>query len=229
MFEWKYFIPKDPENIKDLKELRHEFPNYYFLKGNHKGVRGCFAVKDLKNKTYGEKTVSSLNSIFKKKGFIGPDDTVYFWEPAVDRDNFDISQFEKKSFLPKIPVNLTNGMRVRIIPAAGVPEEMLFGEEEEDEERLPFAKIFSKSNEYGKLAYDLIYLEDELNDSGGIPMSDIRVKKFIRLALLESYDLPADIWKYLGLTFNVKDTPELYKAGLGADQGFLDVLRGGQG
>lgn len=225
--DFKFWIKGiDCEDVAGLLRLRKHFPStserpYFYLKGRYKGDQGTYVLTDLKAHNYSEVTKSSVQS----RAF-GTD--VYFWAPSCDPKEFDIdSWFKPRDPIPAIPVELNSGVTVKINPAAGEPKQMLFGEPYE-EEKLPYASIYSKATEYGKLAYKLIYKEDELKDEGGLKTNDPELFKLIEMAFEHSYSFPKDILNWLRIV-NFDDINALYQAAMGASAPFMEWLQGGSG
>ena len=220
---WKYFISGfDSQN--DILTLRKIFPKHSFKNGMHKNTKGVYALVNTKTKEYGDKKPSIMKKLLTSKGIVKESTEIIFWPPSVDRDSFDYSAYQKTSFLGYIPVTLDNGKVVNIIPAAGEPKELIFGGDYE-EERIPMASLYSKASEYGSLAYELAYLEDELKDKGGLLVNDKRVLKLVELAMINSYSLPHDMLNWLSLV-SFKDINSIYQAAMGANQHFLEQLVG---
>jgi len=221
---WKYFI-SGLDSTNDIVKLRQIFKGKnYYLNGHLKGAKGVYVLKNLKDKEYGEKKSSRLGQFHIKNGLLSEKNEVTFWSPSCDRGVYDYSQYEIDTKRPKIVVTLDNDKVIKINPAAGEPKEMIFGGDYE-EERLPIASLYSKSSEYGSLAYELIYLEDELAHEGGIMTNDKRVLKLVELALINSYDLPQDMLNWLSIISH-RDIIAIYKAAMGASEHFLENLIG---
>lgn len=222
---WKYFISGVDAQV-DIVRLRKAFSGHYFIDGKYKGNKGVFAVTDTKKREYGPRKKSKLTKQLIEKGYFKEGTEIEFWAPACDPREFDISTYEKtRERLPTITVELVNEKRLKINPALGEPQSLIFGDEEEEEE-IPYAALYSKSTEYGRLAYDLIYLEEELKHEGGILVTDSRVKKLVELAIVNSYSLPQDVWNWLSW-ISYEDIVPIYKAALGADERFLEAAVGG--
>ena len=220
---FKFFVSGvSAEN--DIVNLRKIFPNSYFIDGNYKGAKGAFVVRELNNKEYGEKHKSVLTKEVRERGFFKPDVEITFWEPSCSTEEFNIEAYRiKREPIPACSVTLKNGKVLKINPAAGEPQQLLFGEVEE--EKLEFASLYSRSTEYGRLAYTLIYLESELKEKGGLLVTDKRVQKLVELALRNSYELPSDIWNWLGW-ISMHDISSLFQAAMGAHESFLLWLGG---
>lgn len=222
--EYKYFISK-LDAQRDIVKLRKLFPNHYYKDGMKKDTKGVFIIRETKNREYGEQRNSVLRNKLVKEGLLTEDQHVTFWAPSCSKDEFDYSKYEIDTGRPKISVTLTNGKVVNINPAAGEPKEMIFGGDYE-EERIQMASLYSRATEYGELAYQLIYAEDEVQEQGGLLSNDKRLLKLIELAMVNSYSLPLDMFNWLNLV-SQNDVGLLYKAAMGADQSFLEALVGG--
>lgn len=220
---YKYFI-SGVNAANDIEKLRKMFPEHYFMDGKHKDKSGVYVLTDTKNKEYGERKQSCLKKRFVTQKLLKEDQEIVFWTPACSTDEFNVdSYFINRTPIPYVKIELKNGKKLKINPAAGEPRQLIFGEEPV-EETIPFAVLFSRATEYGRLGYSLIYKEEEMKDKGGILTNDPDVLRFVELAITNSYKLPQDVWNWLGwISFN--DIVKIYQAGMGADERFLAFVQ----
>lgn len=179
---WKFFIP-NLDNVRDLDALRTLLPNHLYLSGVFKNVKGTFAFPE----RWGIPAIPSFAEKRESVEFDG----AFFWGPLYPTD-VKYEEFETETDL-RIPVKLSSGVKISIVPATAMPRKMLLGKRrikaEDRDEKYIHAKNFNRDNEYGKLAYELITLFNESE----IDLEDPRLAELIELGLKKSYNLPLDV------------------------------------
>lgn len=195
---WKYIYKSDKDIQSELNFLRKKFntehKEYYFKAGKHKGDNVIFVLNDLTTKVYGEPIISKQHK-----------DCMFY--PPTDDTKIDLEQYEihKNRREYKIKVDLVDGHSLYIIPASLEPKRVVFDLDEVEEEDNPY----STATEYGRLAYSL-YDEAKKGDSLPIAM----LKKLVILSLMKSYNIPIDIWNWLGIV-SAQDFDPIAAAAMG--------------
>jgi hypothetical protein len=187
----------DPET---LIGLRAKYPNCYYKTGYLKDQVTLFVLGDLTTREYGPHRKLKDGSTF--------------YPP---KDDLDLSTYENSKDVRqfKVEVTLVSGKKLWVKPATLEPQVYsLFDDAEE-------ANSYSQATEYGKLAYSLF---DDITKEKEVKLTDPRVKKFISLLLEASYNLPLIILDSLNL-ISVNDLMNLITAGLGIDEGVLEVKK----
>lgn len=201
MFKYIYFSDKDiEESIVDLrKKFNSPGKEFFFKSGKYKGNDVIFVLNDLTTRTYGEPVESKQH-----KGclFFPPTE-----DTQIELDDFEVHK-QKRDL--KIPIDLSNGKTIYIIPATLEPKRVIFDLDEVVEETNPY----STATEYGRLAYSLF---NEAKTNTDIPLNNPTVKKLVMLSLLKSYSLPLDLINWLGF-ISVQDFDNLITAAMGISE-----------
>lgn len=196
---FKFFTTRfggEPEQVLD--KLRIAFPNMTFSRGMHKDKRGIFALNDQETRQYGEKEELENGDIF-----FPPNDE------NIIKIKQSLSKFENE-FTDKIPVKLVSGFVLKIFPASCQPKKFLFNKKKKED------TPYNKDLEYGKAAYEAF---NKLRD-GKIIIGDEIHDGIMRLALVNSYKLPIQIWDYLSMICEA-DTDRIFVSALGMDYDYL--------
>jgi hypothetical protein len=202
MFKLAVPLDKDLElnDAETLIGLRAKYPNCYFKTGMLKDQATLFVLANLTCREYGPPK--------KLK------DSSTFYPPLTD---LDISEYEvsKDARKFKIEVTLSNSKKLWVKPATLEPQVYSLFDDTED------VSNYSQATEYGKLAYSIY---DDIVKDKDIKLSDERVKKFIKLLIQASYAMPLVIFDALNI-ISVSDLMPLISAGLGIDEGALEVKK----
>lgn len=189
----------EPETILD--KLRAEFPNMRFCKGVYKDKRGIFALHDQDTRIYGEKEELDNGDVFFPPS---PENC--------EKIKKELKSFENK-FEDKIEVKLFNGQVLKIFPASCQPKKFLFNKKKREE------TPYNRDLDYGKVAYEAF---NKLRD-GKIVIGDEMHDSLMKMALLNSYNLPLEIWDYINL-ISERDTDRIFVAALGMDYDYLMAI-----
>lgn len=200
---FKLCVPLEQELALDdaetLISLREKYPSCLFKMGMHKDKVTLFVLGDLTTRQYGEPRKLKDGSTF--------------YPPLND---FDLAPYEVAKELRqfKIQVKLTSGKSLWVKPATLEPQVYSLFDDEE-------ANSFSQATEYGKLAYSLF---DDIQKDKDISLVDPRIRKFIKLLIATSYNLPVIIIDSLNI-ISASDLLNLVSAGLGIDEAVLEVKK----
>jgi hypothetical protein len=190
----------DPIN---LIELRKQYPNCYFKTGQYKNNPTLFVLGDLETREYSDPVKLKDGSTF----FAPKDNTA-----------FDLEKYETEKDLRKfkIEIQLICGRKIWIRPATMEPQAYsLF--DDDNEEQPPY----SQATEYGRLAYSLY---DDIIKQQDIKLTDPRVKKFVKLCIAASYDMPLVVFDSLKF-ISASDLMPIISAGMGMNDDVLIVKK----
>lgn len=203
---WKFFIP-NKDNEDDIRELRKLFPDHYYLNGKFRNDSGVYAVKTIEHIEYGDHEPS--------RNIEGTE----YWHPSEENiKKIDIEEYEEPSDI-KLLVELASGQRIKIIPAMGLPRKIFFGDLVNDKnafkkEKVEIAGQYNTAFNYGKIAYDLIYL---LHNNGEFKEEDMHlIGCLVNEGIKMSYNLPLDVLNDL-IEATSNDSSALFHACMGYD------------
>lgn len=204
---FKYFLPSDVDCIGRIRQLKEEFPGYFYKDGRNKDQTGIWILKTLEKTPYGLPVPSCQ---FKGCTFYPPQDK------PTDIAKF-LEAFEKKKHLKEFKMVSTTlaGIRLFIVPATLEPKQIVFsfGDEEAETE----TNVYSQASEYGRLAFKV---SEEIQKTKQVFINK-DTSKLIKLALMSSYDLSFDVWNWLGC-INEQDMFSLISAALGSDPSLVE-------
>jgi hypothetical protein len=187
------------DNPEILVGLREKYPSCYYVTGQYKDKLTLFVLGDLTTRKYGEPRKLKDGSTF--------------FPPLND---FELAPYEVAKELRqfKIQVKLTSGKSLWVKPATLEPQVYsLFDEEEQNS--------FSQATEYGRIAYSLF---DDIQKDKDISLADPRIRKFLKLLIANSYNLPVIIIDSLNI-IAASDLLNLVSAGLGINEEVLEVKK----
>lgn len=202
---FKIAVPTDVEIALDdavtIISLRDKYPRCFFKTGMLKDKSTLFVLGDLTTREYGIPRQLKDGSSFY---------------PPKDMSKFDLEQYEVNKEVRefKIQVTLSSGVKLWVKPATLEPQiYSLFSDDE--------PSSYSQATEYGKLAFNIY---DDIQRDVDIKLTDARIKKFIKLLLTASYNLPLVVLDSLNL-ISINDLLNLVGAGLGVDDSVLEVKK----
>lgn len=202
---FKLAIPLDTDIRLDdavtLIGLGEKYPNCQYVTGMLKEKVTLFVLGDLTTREYG--VPRKLN-----------DGSTFY--PPKDMSLFNLEKYENNIDLRefKIEIKLVNGMKIWVKPATLEPQVYSLFDESD-------SNVYSQATEYGKLAYSIY---EDIAAQKEIKMTDVRVKKFIKLLITASYKIPLIVFDSLNI-ISMNDLMNLISAGLGIDEGVLEVKK----
>lgn len=196
---FKFFTTRfDNKPEEKYLELKKEFPHMKYVSGVYKDKKGIYILNDLETRQYGEKEELENGDIF-----FPPNDE------NIIKIKQSLSKFENE-FTDKIPVKLVSGFVLKIFPASCQPKKFLFNKKKKED------TPYNKDLDYGRAAYEAF---NKLRD-GKIIIGDEIHDGIMRLALINSYKLPIQIWDYLSMICEA-DTDRIFVSALGMDYDYL--------
>lgn len=189
------------DDAETLIGLSEKYPKCYYKTGILKDQVTLFVLGDLTTKEYAPHRKLHDGSTFY---------------PPKDMSLFNLDTYENDKSLRefKVEVTLASGRKLWVKPATLEPQVYsLFSEEETNE--------YSQATEYGRLAYSIY---DDIIKDKNVNLTDIRIKKFIKLLIQASYSLPLIVFDSLNI-MSINDLMNLVSAGLGISEGVLEVKK----
>lgn len=193
---YKHFTTRyGTDAVDKIVELRKAFPGCKFAAGMNKGKKGIFAFSS-DTKEYGEHWTL--------------DDGDEFWGPTEANVAKLISGLPayKSDWQDRIQVKLLNGVFLEIFPASAMPRKIYLTRKVAQKSDVPF----DNSTAYGALAYKMF--DRTQNSKEEVKLDDPQMMELIKMALTESYKLPAPLWDCLNL-LNMSDIDKLFAASMG--------------
>lgn len=184
------------DTVEKIVELRNAFPGCKFAAGMYKGKKGIFAFSS-DTKEYGEHW-----TLDNGDEFFGPT------EANIQKLISDLPAYKSDWTDHRIAVKLLCGVQLEIFPASAMPRKIYLTRKVVQKSDVPF----DNSTAYGALAYKMF--DRTQNSKEEVKLDDPQMMELIKMALVESYKLPAHVWDCLNL-LSMSDIDKIFAASMG--------------